>query len=372
KDASNTRQMNLDDVFLRFDKIPQLRLWRRSNEGIERPYLKYIFIFQIIFFYDISKEKSAPTLWLKLEQLCIIKSFTSKLLLKQHLYFHPMFVFHLVIVFYSPSLIIKVLTGNFVAVGTMDPAIEIWDLDIMGAVQPSFVLGGIIEKKRGKKKIIKYATGSHTDSVLELAWNKEYRNILASGSADKLAKIWDVTTRKCNLTMDHHTNKVQAVAWNRFAPQVLLTGSFDCSVVMKDSRIPSHSGFKWSVTAEVESLAWDPHTEHSFVVSLENGMVMGFDIRTASSDPKPSFTLHAHDKKVCTISYNSLVPNLLATGSIDKTVKLWDLTNNKPSCIASQNPKAGAVFSVSFSEDAPFLLAIGGSKKKLKIRIIFL
>ncbi|XP_022880793.1 uncharacterized WD repeat-containing protein C17D11.16-like [Olea europaea var. sylvestris] len=257
--------------------------------------------------------------------------------------------------------------GNFVAVGTMDPAIEIWDLDIMGAVQPSFVLGGTIEKKRGKKKIIKYATGSHTDSVLELAWNKEYRNILASGSADKLAKIWDVTTRKCNLTMDHHTNKVQAVAWNRFAPQVLLTGSFDCSVVMKDSRIPSHSGFKWSVTAEVESLAWDPHTEHSFVVSLENGMVMGFDIRTASSDPKPSFTLHAHDKKVCTISYNSLVPNLLATGSIDKTVKLWDLTNNKPSCIASQNPKAGAVFSVSFSEDAPFLLAIGGSKKKLKM-----
>ncbi|CAI9784857.1 unnamed protein product [Fraxinus pennsylvanica] len=258
--------------------------------------------------------------------------------------------------------------GNFVAVGAMDPAIEIWDLDIMDEVQPSFVLGGIVEKKkRGKKKIIKYATGSHTDSVLGLAWNKEYRNILASGSSDKLVKIWDVTTGECNLTMDHHTDKVQAVAWNPFAPQVLLTGSFDHSVVMKDSRIPSHSGFKWSVVADVESLAWDPHTEQSFVVSLENGTVIGFDIRTASSDPKPSFTLHAHDKAVCTVSYNSLVPNLLATGSMDKTVKLWDLTNNKPSCIASQNPKAGAVFSVSFSEDAPFSLAIGGSKGKLQM-----
>ena len=34
----------------------------------------------------------------------------------------------------------------------------------------------------------------------------------------------------------------------------------------KDGRKPSHSGFKWSVMSKVESLAWDPHSEHSFVV----------------------------------------------------------------------------------------------------------
>lgn len=221
-----------------------------------------------------------------------------------------------------------------------------------------------------EQKSVKYKDGSHTDSVLGLAWNKEYRNILASASADKLVKIWDVATQTCNLTLENHTDKVQAVAWNHFAPQVLLSGSFDHTVVMKDGRLPSHSGFKWPVAADVESLAWDPHTEHSFVVSLENGMVTGFDIRTASSDlssqPKPSFTLHAHDKAVCTIAYNSSVPNLLATGSMDKMVKLWDLSN-QPSCIASKNPKAGAVFSVSFSEDCPFTLAIGGSKGKLQM-----
>ncbi|KAL0458126.1 UNVERIFIED_CONTAM: Periodic tryptophan protein 1 [Sesamum latifolium] len=269
--------------------------------------------------------------------------------------------------------------GNFIAVGSMEPAIEIWDLDIMDEVQPSATLGGIIEKKKkGKKRSVKYKDGSHTDSVLGLAWNKEYRNILASASADKLVKIWDVATETCFHvdSMDPHLtlkrcnkplNNVQAVAWNHFAPQVLLSGSFDHSVVMKDGRLPSHSGFKWSVAADVESLAWDPHTEHSFVVSLENGMVTGFDIRTASSDlsspPKPSFTLHAHDKAVSTIAYNSSVPNLLATGSM---VKLWDLSN-QPSCIASKNPKAGAVFSISFSEDCPFTLAIGGSKGKLQV-----
>ncbi|XP_061345157.1 uncharacterized WD repeat-containing protein C17D11.16-like isoform X2 [Gastrolobium bilobum] len=262
--------------------------------------------------------------------------------------------------------------GNFLAVGSMEPSIEIWDLDVIDEVQPCVVLGGIAEKKKkGKKKSIKYKDGSHTDSVLGLAWNKEYRNILASASADNRVKIWDVVAGKCDITMEHHSKEVQAVAWNYHAPQVLLSGSFDHTVVLKDGRMPSHSGFKWSVTADVESLAWDPHTEHSFVVSLEDGVVNCFDVRTAKSDStselSPTFTLHAHDKAVTALSYNLSVPNLLATGSTDKTVKLWDLSNNQPSCVASKTPKVGAVFSISFSEDNPFLLAIGGSKGKLEV-----
>ncbi|KAF3640446.1 putative protein TPX2-like [Capsicum annuum] len=258
--------------------------------------------------------------------------------------------------------------GNFIAVGSMEPAIEIWDIDIIDEVQPSIILGGIADiKKKGKKKSIKYKKDSHTDSVLGLSWNKEYRNILASASADHSVKVWDVTTEACNLTMKDHTDK-------------------------KDGRKPAHSGFKFSVAADVESLAWDPHSEHSFVVSactvfvttnsiyvkalfvlvsLENGTVTSFDIRAASSDStsetKPTFTIHAHDKATSSLSFNPLVPNLLATGSTDKTVKLWDLTNNQPSCITSSNPKAGAVFSVSFSDDCPFMLAIGGSKGKLQL-----
>ncbi|GMN54382.1 hypothetical protein TIFTF001_023512 [Ficus carica] len=262
--------------------------------------------------------------------------------------------------------------GNFIAVGSMEPSIEIWDLDIIDEVQPCMVLGGDEKKKKkkGKKTSVEYKEGSHKDSVLGLAWNKQYRNVLASASADKTVKIWDVATGKCTNTLEHHTDKVQAVAFNHHKPEVLLSGSFDHSVYLKDGRNPTHSGYKWTVNSDVESLAWNPHDEHSFVVSLEDGTVKGFDIRALTSNPdsesKPSFTLHAHDKAVCSISYNPSAPNLLATGSTDKMVKLWDLSNNQPSCIASKNPKAGAVFSVLFSEDSPFLLAIGGSKGRLE------
>ncbi|TVU10269.1 hypothetical protein EJB05_43802 [Eragrostis curvula] len=274
--------------------------------------------------------------------------------------------------------------GNFIAVGTMDPAIEIWDLDMVDEVQPHMVLGGLSKKKKKErgKKGKKYKKGSHRSSVLGLAWNKEVRNVLASASADNTVKIWDLAIGKCAVTLEHHEDKamintsflistcfVQAVAWSHQSPEVLLSGSFDKTVAMNDMKDGGQSCQKWSVDADVESLTWDPHNEHLFVVSLENGMVQAFDKRTASSNSsgQSAFTLHAHEKAVSAISFCPSAPNLLATGSTDKTVKLWDLSNNQPSCAASLSPKLGAIFSVSFSKDNPFLLACGGSKGELTV-----
>nr|AIZ68146.1 WD40 repeat-like superfamily protein [Ornithogalum saundersiae] len=255
--------------------------------------------------------------------------------------------------------------GNYIAVGTMEPAIEIWDLDLIKEENPSMILGGRSEKSG------KYKSGSHKGSVLGLSWNKEFRNVLASASADKSVKVWDLEKKKCVATAKHHTDKVQAVAWNRHSPSLLLSGSFDRSVVTMDCRNIENPSNRWSIEADVESLAWDPHNEHCFVVSLDNGTVQGFDVRTASSDStsgsKPTFTLHAHDSAVTSVSYNLAAPNLLATGSLDKMVKLWDLSNNQPSCVASSNIKSGRVFSISFSEDSPFLLAVGGKKGGLRV-----
>ncbi|XP_042501719.1 uncharacterized protein LOC122079376 isoform X2 [Macadamia integrifolia] len=40
------------------------------------------------------------------------------------------------------------------------------------------------------------------------------------------------------------------------------------------------------------------------------------------------------------VQFKVLTSGLLSTGSADKMVKLWDVSNNEPSCVASRNPKA--------------------------------
>ena len=45
------------------------------------------------------------------------------------------------------------IAGNFVAVGTMDPVIEIWDLDVMESISPALSLGCPVKKKKKAKKV---------------------------------------------------------------------------------------------------------------------------------------------------------------------------------------------------------------------------
>lgn len=111
--------------------------------------------------------------------------------------------------------------GNYIAVGSFDPAIEIWNLDVLDPLEPSAVLGGkstswedLNQKKKksdkGSKQKLKqaYKLGSHEDAVMSLSWNRVYRQALASGSADSAVKIWDITTQTCSHTFTHHTDKV--------------------------------------------------------------------------------------------------------------------------------------------------------------------
>ncbi|KAB2574042.1 hypothetical protein BFW01_g4633 [Lasiodiplodia theobromae] len=271
--------------------------------------------------------------------------------------------------------------GNFVAVGTMDPDIEIWDLDIVDCMYPNAILGQGAEdmpngekpkKKKKKKKSKKANDDYHVDAVLSLAANRTHRNLLASSSADKTVKLWDLNTTKCAKSYTYHTDKVCSLAWHPTETTVLLSGSYDRTVVAADMRAPDAKVPRWGVESDVEQVRWDPHDPNFFYVSTENGIIHYHDARLAPSDPsqtKPIWTLQAHDESISSFDINPVVPGFIATGSTDKEVKLWNVQPTGPSMVVSRNLGVGKVFSTSFAPDKEvgFRLAVAGSKGSVQV-----
>lgn len=280
--------------------------------------------------------------------------------------------------------------GNYVAVGGFDSSIEVWNLDELDPVEPVTLLGvpsyrqqEIMsnngnkrrnnKKGKGKKYRNNFSSDSkmqeglnvnstHTDAVMCLSWNREYRNVLASGSADQSILIWDVVKETATLKLSDHRGKVQACAWNPFESYALLSAGFDKRVLVRDARSQNNAGsamMKWKIDAEAEACVWDPFNSAIMFVSCENGKVFIMDARKSG---EVLFEFNAHRKETTTLSCSAGAQGLLATGSTDRKVKLWDWNGAEVVQIASQDVQVGAIFSAQFSNDEPFLIAAGGAK----------
>merc|ERR1712192_25533 len=204
---------------------------------------------------------------------------------------------------------------SHIALGSLDPLIKVWDLNVMNPSEPVAILGRCDNHYDRMKSTKKFScasakftnkthnTRSHVDSVISLSWNKTYRNVLASGSADNTVKIWDLVREECVRTLVDHKGKVQAVEWNRQAASVILTGSDDRSVSVLDTRSPNVAATLWGTNTEVEGVAWHQHDPTTFIVSTEDGILTALDARKTTFS-KPLFRLRAHDKATCSMSFN--------------------------------------------------------------------
>ena len=104
---------------------------------------------------------------------------------------------------------------RLIAIGTMDTAIQLWDV-------------------ASQRKVA--TLKGHGDAVYALDFSPDGKT-LASGSQDRTVKLWNVATGSLLLTLDDHHSFVHAV---RFSPdgRNLVTGSTDAMIVVRRASGP--------------------------------------------------------------------------------------------------------------------------------------
>lgn len=242
--------------------------------------------------------------------------------------------------------------GNYIAVGTFSPCIEIWNLDVVDAVAPVMSLGGETKaasnvalaslKVKNKKKF--YKEGSHLDAVLCLSAHPTEVNFLASGSADKMIKVWDLSTQKCVRTIKNHKDKVQVLQWNPNDPKSLLSAGFDGKGVVCNSNNPNEKIYLQFNNTEIESGCWHPTDPYSCFFSFENGSIKAFDIRNPDN---PVLDYQAHEQQCTSLACCKASEGLLASVSTNGYCNIWDLKNleeGKPKLVQTKNMKIGGLF----------------------------
>jgi RNA polymerase sigma factor (sigma-70 family) len=225
--------------------------------------------------------------------------------------------------------------GKLVATASADKTVKLWDV--------------------ATKKEIATLQG-HTGDVTAVAFSPDAR-LLASASADKTAKLWDLAARKELRTFQGHTGPVTAVA---FTPdgRILGTGSADKSVRLWDvasgreiRQIQGHAG---AVTA----LAFTPDGRRLATTGADKGLDL-WEMDTG----KQILRIRAHTGAVTAIA---LSPDgrKAATAGADKTAKLWDLAGGQQ--VATLEGHTGEVRAVAFNA-AGTKLATAGAGKTVRI-----
>jgi WD40 repeat protein len=216
-----------------------------------------------------------------------------------------------------------------------DQVVQVWDLEQA-------------LKDNGRSPLL--TLHGHAQTVNHLAFSRDGRH-LATGSMDKIVRIWSLQTGQGVLTLRGHHDMVVDV---RFSPddRRLLSASWDGTIKVWDAtRDPDCRALKGHANS-ITDLAFAPDSRHLASVAADGLRLWDISVRKE--------VLHVRE------GYQSVALSAdgkrLAAGIRPNKVRLWNLEGWKasgppPPALATLEGHAGRVTALAFSPDSRLLAA---------------
>ncbi|KAL1974827.1 hypothetical protein VTN31DRAFT_5031 [Thermomyces dupontii] len=212
---------------------------------------------------------------------------------------------------------------NIIATMCTDGRVMIWDRSKhpsvpTGTVNPQLELLG--HKKEG----------------FGLSWSPHDQGHLATGSEDKTVRLWDMTTYtkgnkalKPVRTYTHHTSIVNDVQHHPLHSALIGTVSDDITLQIIDTREPETTRAAASAGVQhrdaINALAFNPAAETIVATGSADKTIGLWDLRKLKTK---LHSLEAHNESVTSLAWHPFEEAVLASASYDRKINFWDLSRS--------------------------------------------
>ncbi|MEH2336799.1 serine/threonine-protein kinase [Nostoc sp.] len=214
------------------------------------------------------------------------------------------------------------------------------------------------------QKVLASLSG-HSQAVKSVTFSPDGK-ILATASDDKTIKLWQIETLEEICTLLGHSHAVKSVA---FSPngQILASGSWDKTIKLWDVNTGTEICTITGHQLQVNSVAFNPQGQLLASASYDRTIRL-WQIPALEGSPRglqnrPCYsllgTLSGHAWAVLTVAF-SPDGKILATGSDDNTIKLWEVNTGQLICTLVGH--SWSVVAVAFTADGETLLSASCDK----------
>ncbi|EGD82175.1 histone-binding protein RBBP4 [Salpingoeca rosetta] len=224
---------------------------------------------------------------------------------------------------------------------------------------------------------------NHPGEVHRARYMPQNPHIIATKTPQPDVLIYDITKHpsqpkagdeevNCQLRLRGHTKEGYGLSWNLHKDGHLLSAADDMLVCLWDINQGTTGDNVLDATTKfsghsaiVEDVQWHALHDSLFGSVGDDCFLNIWDTRVGDST-RPRHSIKAHDREVNCLSFNPFCEYILATGSADETVALWDMRNLKVKLFSLES-HTNEIFQVQWSPHYETILASSGTDRRVHV-----